>query len=75
MLRNKSTKNKYVKCPNCGIRGIDVPPDSEVGDGVFCEMCDCEYVLVSLNPVKIEPSNPDDYYYEDENDDVDEDDY
>ncbi len=55
MLRKKSAKYRYVKCPNCSIRGIDIPLDSKVGDGVFCEICDFEFEIISISPVKIKP--------------------
>lgn len=37
------------KCPECG-ENVEVDPDVEVGDQIFCPGCDCELEVIRLHP-------------------------
>ncbi len=55
---------KTRKCPSC--RGpIKIFRESEPGDEVFCEDCEREFSILSIDPIQLEPIELyDDYYFE-----------
>lgn len=54
------------RCEVCG-GSIYIYDDNEVGDEVYCEECEKEFIVLSLEPVSLEPLDAeDDYYFEDD---------
>ncbi len=51
---------KSRKCPFCA-GNIKVSVENDPGDMVFCVICEREYELLSLNPLRLRPL---DYYEE-----------
>ena len=51
------------KCPYC--RGeISIFHDHEVGDEVYCEECEQEFEILSINPIRLGPLESYSYYEE-----------
>ncbi|MBU0682362.1 MAG: hypothetical protein KKD73_13175 [Proteobacteria bacterium] len=51
------------KCPVC--RGeIRIFYDNEPGDEVYCEECEQEFEILSLNPLRLDALESTDYYEE-----------
>lgn len=51
------------KCPSC--RGeIRIFYDNEPGDEVYCEECEQEFEILSLNPLRLDALESTDYYEE-----------
>ena len=52
------------KCPAC--RGeIRIFYDNEPGDEVYCEECEQEFEIMSINPLRLDPLETLNYYEED----------
>ena len=50
----------------CG-GSIYIYDENEVGDEVYCEECEKEFIILSLDPTFLEPlESEDDYYFEDD---------
>lgn len=57
---------KSKRCPTCG-GGIKIYYDHEPGDEVYCEECELEFQLISLNPIRLEPLDQyENYYFEED---------
>ena len=54
------------RCEVCG-GSIYIYDENEVGDEVYCEECEKEFIILSLDPTFLEPlESEDDYYFEDD---------
>ena len=54
------------RCMSCG-GDVRIYYDHEVGDEVFCEDCEREYLIRSLEPVRLEPLETyNDYNFEED---------
>ncbi|MCF8055808.1 MAG: hypothetical protein K9K37_04100 [Desulfocapsa sp.] len=57
---------KTKRCMVCG-GDIRIYYDNEVGDEVFCDECEREYRIYSMQPVKLEAlETGNDYYFEED---------
>lgn len=60
---------KSKPCPTCGGK-IRIYYDNEIGDEVYCEDCEREFVLTSFNPIRLEPIEAyeeyDDYHFDED---------
>ncbi len=57
---------KSKRCPACG-GNIRIYYDHEVGDYVYCEECEREFLIRSLSPIRLEYlEHEEDYYFEED---------
>ena len=62
-----------AKCPMCGA-SVRIPSNPKEGNLVFCDGCDAELEIVTINPITLDWPL-DDYVFEGEDDEYDDDEY